>query len=108
MLKWEPQSRRIIELTLSVSLSLFLPRKRHGEFHDVYDGDGIPSVGFLDDLNAPIPVHHRLRRLGRQVESIFAEIHSRVEQEADARKGEGEGGEGGRTSDSRESRSRRD
>lgn len=45
-------------------------------------------MGFLDDLNATIPVHQHLRRLGRQVESIFAEIHSRVEQEAD-------GGEGG-------------
>lgn len=41
-------------------------------------------MGFLDDLNASIPVHHH-RLLGRQVESIFAEIHSRVEQEADAR-----------------------
>lgn len=35
---------------------------------------------FLGDLNASVPVHH-LRRLGRQAESIFAEIHSRVEQE---------------------------
>lgn len=51
---------------------------------------GIPCRWFLGDLNASVPVHHHLRRFGRQVESIFAEIHSRVEQEA----GEGEGTEG--------------
>lgn len=52
-------------------------------------------MGFLDDLNASIQVHHHLRRLGRQVESIFAEIHSRVEQEADGEEGSGTGGAGG-------------
>lgn len=52
------------------------------EFHDAYNGDGIPRRWFLGDLNASVPVHHHLRRFGRQVESIFVEIHSRVEQEA--------------------------
>ena len=74
------------------------------EFHDAYNGDGISHRWFLGDLNASVPVHHHLRRFGRQVESIFAEIHSRVEQEADVRGKRGKQGERA----TRESRSRRD